>query len=153
MSDSGFTMQVVGGMPVVATPDEIDVTNADELRAVLLDAAAHGTGPLVVDMSRTRFCDSSGMRALVLAHQRAQAEGSDLLLVAPAAPVLRVLALLGIDRIIPNFRSLDEALAQGTAPASTTTAQPQVEETVADHGHFLPVVPSPAGLAALRDEV
>ncbi len=123
MSGSGFTVEVVGDVAVVTTPDEIDLANRDELRAALLAAAAHGPGSFVVDMSRTCFCDSAGMGALARAHQRAQAEGSDLLLVVPAVPVLRVMALLGIDRIIPNFSSLDEALAQATVPLSATAAR------------------------------
>jgi anti-anti-sigma regulatory factor len=46
------------------------------------------------------------------AHERAQAEGGQLLLVIPAPAVLRVFALTAMDRMIPNFTSLDQALAQ-----------------------------------------
>ena len=70
-------------MPIVAAPQEIDVTNAEALRMELLEAAAHGYGTLVADMTLTRFCDSSGIHTLLAAHQRAQAEGGELLLVIP----------------------------------------------------------------------
>jgi anti-sigma B factor antagonist len=63
-------------------------------------------------MTRTRFCDSSGLHALLAAHKRAQAEGGELLLVMPNASVLRVFAVTGIDCMIPNFTSLEDALAQ-----------------------------------------
>ena len=109
-------------MPVVAAPEEIDITIAAGLRAALLEAAAHGTRTLVVDMARTQFCDSSGLNVLVRAHKRAQADGGELLLVIPAAAVLRIFALTGIDRVIPNFPSLQEALAQ--APAVLDFASP-----------------------------
>ena len=62
-------------------------------------------------MTRTRFCDSSGLHALAAAHQRAEAEGREVLLVIPGTAVLRVFALIGMDRMIPNFTSLAEALA------------------------------------------
>ena len=52
------------------------------------------------------------------AHKRAQAEGGELLLAIAATPVLRVLALTSIDRMIPNFTSLGEALAQTSADGS-----------------------------------
>jgi anti-sigma B factor antagonist len=110
-----FTFEVVGGVPVVAAPEEIDITNAPELRLALLEAAAHGPGTLVADMTRTRFCDSSGLHTLLAAHRRAQAEGGELLLVIPSTPVLRVFAITGIDHMIPNFTTLDEALAH-TSP-------------------------------------
>jgi anti-sigma B factor antagonist len=97
---------------VVATaPEEIDVANAARLRAALLEAAAHGNKTLVVDMSQTQFCDSAGLHVLVRAHKRAQAEGGEVLLVISAAPVLRIFAVTGIDRIIPTLSTLDEALA------------------------------------------
>ena len=115
MPDDRFPVEMVGGVPVVAAPDEIDITNAEALRSALLAAAADGPGTLVVDMTRTRFCDSSGLHTLIAAHKRAEAEGRELLLVIPGAAVLRVFALTAMDRVIPNFTSLDQALAQTSA--------------------------------------
>jgi anti-sigma B factor antagonist len=106
---------MVGGVPVVTVPEEIDITSADGLRTALVAAAALGPGTFVVDMSRTRFCDSSGLHALVAAHRRTQAEGGEMLLVICGAAVLRIFALTGMDRVIPNFASLPEALAQAPA--------------------------------------
>jgi anti-sigma B factor antagonist len=113
--DGGFPVEVVGGVPVVAAPEEIDIANAPMLRCALLAAAARGHGTLVADLSRTRFCDSSGLHTLLAAHKRAQAEGGELLLVIRSTPVLRVFAITSIDRMIPNFTSLADALAQASA--------------------------------------
>src|SRR6266849_3812292 len=118
MRDGRCPFEVVGGVPVVTAPEEIDITNAPELRSVLLEAAAHGHGTLVVDMTRTQFCDSSGLHALLAAHKRAQAEGGELRLAITAAPVLRILAITAVDRMIPTFTSLDQALAPTSANGS-----------------------------------
>ena len=115
MPEDKFPVEVVQGVPVVAAPEEIDITNAEALRAALLAAAADGHGTLVVDMTGTRFCDSSGLHTLIAAHKRAEAEGREVLLVIPGAPVLRVFALTGMDKVIPNFTSLAEALGQTAA--------------------------------------
>ena len=96
MPEDKFPVEVVRGVPVVAAPEEIDITNAEALRAALL-AAADGHGTLVVDMTRTRFCDSSGLHVLIAAHRRAGAEGRAVLLVIPGTAVLRVFALTGMD--------------------------------------------------------
>lgn len=117
MPEVRFPVEMAGGVPVVTAPVEIDITSADGLREALVDAAARGHGTFVVDMSLTRFCDSSGLYTLVAAHRRAQAEGGEVLLVVPDTAVLRVLAITGMDQVIPNFASLDEALAQ--APAAS----------------------------------
>jgi anti-sigma B factor antagonist len=118
MPEDRSTVEVVCGVPVVATPEEIDTKNAAELRAALLEASAQGRGRFVVDMSGTQFCDSAGLHVLVRAHKQSQAEGGELLLVVPAITVLRVLTITGVDRLIPNFSSLEEALAQASAARS-----------------------------------
>jgi anti-sigma B factor antagonist len=111
MAQASFPVAVVGGVPVVAAPDEIDLANAAGLRAALLEAAARGNGTLVVDMSQTQFCDSAGLHVLVRAHRRAEADGGQVLLVISAASVLRIFAVTGLDRMIPAFPTLAEALA------------------------------------------
>jgi anti-sigma B factor antagonist len=118
MLEASFAVEVVGGAYVVVTPEEIDITNAASLRTALLRASAHGRGMLVVDMSGTQFCDSSGINVLVRAHERARAEGGELLLVLPATTVQRVFRITGIDRMISSFSSLDEALAQAPSARS-----------------------------------
>ena len=123
MPEDTFPVEVVQGVPVVAAPEEIDITNAEALRAALLEASANGHDRLVVDMTRTQFCDSSGLRTLIAAHKRAEAEGREVLLVIPGTAVLRVFALTGMDRVIPNFTSLPEALAQTAASANGHSRQ------------------------------
>jgi anti-sigma B factor antagonist len=108
---------------VVTAPAEIDVTTDDELGMVLLDAAAGGHATVVVNMTRTRFCDSCGIHTLLRAHKQAVAAGGELLLVIPAdGAVPRIFALTCLDRFIACFASLEEALAQ--APAAMTLARP-----------------------------
>ena len=88
-------------------------------------------------MTRTRFCDSSGLHTLLAAHKRAQAEGGELLLAITAAPVLRVFAITSIDRMSPNFSSLDQALAQTSADWRGGRRRADVlggNELVAQHG-------------------
>jgi anti-sigma B factor antagonist len=75
-------------------------------------------------MTQTLFCDSSGLHTLLAARKRAQAEDGELLLVIPAAAVLRVLELTGMDRVFPTFTSLDQALAQKSSDGPDGHRQP-----------------------------
>jgi anti-sigma B factor antagonist len=118
MPEVMFPVEVVRGVAVVAAPAEIDITNANGLRAALLEAAAHGRGTLVVDLTRTLFCDSAGIHALVNAHRRALAEGGAVRLAVCDGAVMRILAITGIDSVIPHFTSLDEALARAEGAAA-----------------------------------
>jgi anti-sigma B factor antagonist len=105
-----FPVEVVEGVPVVTAPEEIDIANAAGLKVALHEAAGPGRGLVVVDMSRTRFCDSTGLNALVSAARQARAEGGEVRLVVVGDAVARIVALTGVDRVIPIYASLEDAL-------------------------------------------
>jgi anti-sigma B factor antagonist len=109
---------MINGAAVVSAPDEIDIVNAEQLRIVLLEAGRRGHGTVVLDMTGTRFCDSAGFSALVAAHKHALAEGGALRLVIPAdSRVSRTFTMVGLDRIIPRFATLEQAVPPGPAAA------------------------------------
>lgn len=119
MSAARYRFQMVGGVPVVTAPAEIDVTTAGQLRAILSDWHGRGHATVVVDMTGTKFCDCAGLTELVLAHKRAVRAGGGLRLVIPAGGVvLRVFTVTGLDRLIPRFAALEQALAQLPAAPS-----------------------------------
>ena len=117
-----FELRQTGGFPVVVGPAEIDISNSGELRTALLRAQALGP-VVVVDMSGTEFCDSSGLSVLVRALRRAQSEGGEVRLVVCTAAVLRILAVTGIGSIFGLFSSLAEALAK-PPPRLTAACDP-----------------------------
>ena len=119
---AGLPVQVphsAGGIPVVAAPEKIDITTAYVLRAALA-SAARGQATVVVDMTRTHACDTTGLHVLVRAHKRALANGGELRLVISSPSIRQLFTITGLDRVIRHFGSLDEALAQ----TSTEMNQP-----------------------------
>jgi anti-sigma B factor antagonist len=115
MPDVSYTAGIIGGTLVVTAPEEIDVTSAPALRAELLAVAERGHTVFAVDMTRTQFCDSVGLGALIRAHQRAQAAGGGVRLVVQAPAIRRILAVTGADQIIPCYSNLEDALAEPPA--------------------------------------
>jgi anti-sigma B factor antagonist len=116
--DGGFPVEMIADIPVVRAPAEIDITTAERLRAVLNTAIARGHTTVVVDMTSTQFCDSSGLGVLVRAHKRALEADGELRLVMPAdGAVFRIFTMTSLYRFIPRFGSLQEALLQRPATA------------------------------------
>jgi anti-sigma B factor antagonist len=116
--DGGYPVEMITDVPVVRAPAEIDITTAERLRAVLNAAIARGHTTVVVDMTGTQFCDSSGLGVLVRAHKRALEAGGELRLVMPAdGAVFRTFTMTSLYRFIPRFGSLQEALLQRPATA------------------------------------
>ena len=109
MSETSFPVTEHCGQAVVTTLAEIDMRNADSLREALLAAAA-GHESVVVDMSGTEFCDSTGLSVLVEAKKRADADGHRLRLVVRAAALQRILLVTGFGRMFQIYDSLDETV-------------------------------------------
>jgi anti-sigma B factor antagonist len=103
----------LGSAAVLTLPVEIDISNADQVRDDLLSVLNRGAATLVVDMAGTTFCDSAGVNALVRAHKRATANGSNMHLVVGAPAVRRVLAITGVDHLIAVYPSVTASLAAG----------------------------------------
>jgi anti-sigma B factor antagonist len=61
----------------------------------------------VVDLSGVGFVDSSGLRVLIEAHQRAQADSRRLVLSGSTRPVLRLLQITGLMEYL-NVEALAE---------------------------------------------
>jgi anti-sigma B factor antagonist len=101
-----------GQLVVVPLPAEIDISNSESVGAERSAACASGAGVIIADLTSTAFCDSSGIRYLLLAHDEAAAHHAQLrLAVQPNGMVLRMLTLMGLHRVLQVHVSLDEATA------------------------------------------
>ena len=107
----------IGQVSVVTLPAEIDVTNADATRDELLAVLSQGAALLVADMSKTVFCDSSGVSTLVRVFRHAATSGAALRLVVSTPAVQRVLSITGVDRLVDVYPSVAASLAGPSGPA------------------------------------
>lgn len=113
----------VSGLPVVTPPPEIDIANAGDLRADIIAAGANGRDVVIINMSETAFCDSTGLNVLVRAHKQLSAEGRQLRLVIREPTLLRIFTVTGMSTMFQLFASLDDALA-GTPEDAGRPAAP-----------------------------
>jgi anti-sigma B factor antagonist len=86
-------------LAIVQPSGELDLATVDTLRAAL--DSIESAGRLVLDLRGLSFIDSTGLHLLVALHQRAQRDGFQLTLLAPAAPVNRAIQLCGLDEALP----------------------------------------------------
>jgi anti-sigma B factor antagonist len=87
---------------------ELDIATVPELEQALA-AIKDGVERVVVDLSGLRFMDSTGLRTILRANQRLEAEGEQLLLMRGPSAVQRVFETTGM---APRLRFYD-----GAAPA------------------------------------
>lgn len=107
---------VAAAKPALVTlPAKVNTANADASGQQLAAAMIPGVNLVIADMTATTFCDSTGIDMLVLACQKAAANGTELRLVLPSPEVLRIMRVLGVDAVLPLYQSLDEALPPADA--------------------------------------
>jgi anti-sigma B factor antagonist len=111
VQDSGVTASCQADPRVVALPEEIDIANALQVGEDLRAALRPGLAVLIADMTSTMFCDSAGLRQLLLATDAAAAVGAELRLVTESTAVLRVLQVTGTDRLLQTYPTLPAAIA------------------------------------------
>lgn len=96
---------------VVKLPAEIDMTCAAQVGVELAAAFSPRTRRVIADLTETTFCDSAGVRMLVLAYNQAAENGMKLVLAASGCGVRRVFELTGIDSLVPVYATLAAAVA------------------------------------------
>jgi len=77
------------------------VSFRDDARAALKD----GVNTLDVDLSQTRFVDSSGLGALIALHKTLCARGGSVRILNPAPGVLQILELTRLHRVFEIVKS------------------------------------------------
>jgi anti-sigma B factor antagonist len=79
---------------------DLDLSSVDQLRSTVGPAGGSGQ-EVLLDLADLKFCDSTGVGAMVWLHRRAIASGGRIVLVAPRRHVREVLKISGVDRAIP----------------------------------------------------
>jgi anti-sigma B factor antagonist len=113
-----------GQYSVIALPEEIDASNADDVRRHLLTVLNEGgpaAGPLIADLTATTFCDSSAINALLRANTRAVALGRRLYTAVPPGIVRKVFEITGISRAVPVCDDIGSAIAMAVVEALDDT--------------------------------
>ena len=98
-----------GAATVIHLGGELDLYNADELRAALSQAIDGGAPRLVIDMAEVEFVDSTALGVMIEARSKLGSDG--LRLAAPQLETRRTLQVSGLDRHLPVHDSIEDALA------------------------------------------
>ena len=126
-----YPVRWAGKQAVVTLPEDIDLSNAGQIREQLLTVINRGAAVLIADMTATISCDYAGSEAMIRAYQRAVPSGTDLRLVVTARIVRWVLSYNGLDRLVSIYPSLEAAQAV-RAPAEVLGLVPRPASARAD---------------------
>jgi anti-sigma B factor antagonist len=86
------------GQTRVVLIGELDIASTDELEKQLAAIEVDSPGTLVLDLRRVEFIDSTGLRALIAADERARSTGRRLAVVRGPDAVARLLTVTQLDQ-------------------------------------------------------
>ena len=106
-----FTLDRAEDVLTVAVDGQLIVTNRQEFKQAILDAADQGVRIVIVDFTHTGYIDSSGLGALVSLSRRLRDVNGDLRLVGLDDDLRTLFELTRLDALFPLFASRADALA------------------------------------------
>lgn len=96
---------------VVTVRGNLDIDSATVFATTLDQVLDQSQPRIVVDLSGVEFCDSTGLSAFVVGHNRARRAGGWVRLAAPSDWMGRLLQTVGLAGQIPVYPTVAEALA------------------------------------------
>ena len=96
------------GLVQVLLRGELDLSTVEKVEAELGAVAAREEKLVVLDLSGLSFLDSTGLRLMVTADQRAQKDGRRLVIVKGPEPVQRVFSITKLDETLDMVDDLSE---------------------------------------------
>ena len=101
-----------GDVVVAAIEGEIDASNTRGLGDRLRSALTNRATALVVDLTAVRYLDSAGINLLFDVAVDLRERQQELhVVVPPTSPILRAIAITGLDRAVPTHGDRAAALA------------------------------------------
>jgi anti-sigma B factor antagonist len=96
---------------VVEAHGEIDISNVAELTRRVLEALAEGSTAIVLDLRGVTHLDSSGLAAVISAHQQiSETPGGKFALVLDEKRMRRTFELRGLDELLLITDTVDAAI-------------------------------------------
>jgi len=98
------------GAVIVSFEGDVDLQTSPDARKVLLECVQRKQ-PILVDLSKVGYIDSSGVASLVECFQSARKVGQNLALVSVSDGALRVLQLARLDKVFKICDTVEDGIA------------------------------------------
>ena len=91
--------------------ERLDVNNASDLKSELTAAHAGGEKNIVLDVSESNYCDSSGLRAILVANRLCEDALGTFILTGLQREVEQIIRITMLHTVLFITRTTDEAVA------------------------------------------
>jgi anti-anti-sigma factor len=96
---------------IVTVTGEVDMSNANDLRAAILEATPNDALGLALDFTSLDYIDSAGIHLLYRLGENLRSRGQTLrVVIPPVSPASAALRLAGVQRYVDVVSALDEGV-------------------------------------------
>lgn len=95
--------------------EKLDTNHAPELKSLLVYHNKNGVRNIVIDMSDSRYCDSSGLSALLVANRLCKNAGGTFILTGLQEPVQKLIHISQLHTVLVITPGVPEAVDHLTA--------------------------------------
>jgi anti-sigma B factor antagonist len=94
---------------VVSRVEKLDASNASELKSELNALNKQGINSIILDLSETRYCDSSGLSAILVANRLCKDTNGKFVLCSLQPNVLKMIGIAQLDKVLSIADSVEMA--------------------------------------------
>ncbi|MBL7963175.1 MAG: STAS domain-containing protein [Flavobacteriales bacterium] len=106
-----FTIEDKGKYTLVTSHvDKLDTTCAPELKSELVYLNKTGVRNIIIDVSGTRYCDSSGLSALLVANRLCKSVGGSMVVCGLQEPVQKLVQISQLESVLSITPTQSEAV-------------------------------------------
>ncbi len=80
--------------------DKLNASNSSELKSTLIQLNKMGVNKIVVDLSATNYCDSSGLSAILMANRLCKDSNGALILCGLKENVMKLIQIAQLDKVL-----------------------------------------------------
>lgn len=107
-----FTVSQENGTAVIkASVERLNAANAPDLKAELVLLNKNNVNNMVIDLSATRYCDSSGLSAILVANRLCKDTNGQFVLCGLQTNVRKLIEIAQLDKVLTLASDETEAMA------------------------------------------
>jgi anti-sigma B factor antagonist len=107
----GFTVhEKEHNIVVIDCPERLDLTQSGELKKILAKEIDKNNCRFIINLTSTRYVDSSGLGAIVSHIAKSRSNGGDIRLALTSRLILNLLEITNLNKILKTYDDVDTAI-------------------------------------------
>lgn len=108
-----FTVTTENNFTVLTSNvEKLDASNASDLKSELVLLNKKGVNSMVINLSSTKYCDSSGLSAILVANRLCKDTNGKFVLCGLQPNVSKMISISQLDKVLTIYKNLEEATSQ-----------------------------------------